>query len=104
MSLGSPMSTFFTIRIGKPHIPMVLAGISALICTALCFLLVKPFGLAGAAIASTAGYAVGQTIAIISFIRITRVTPSSVLMPRWSDVTAYVLAGGSLLRRLRRAA
>ena len=104
MSLGSPMSTFFTIRLGKPQIPMILAGISATVCIAVSYLLVTPLGLVGAAIGSTLGYAIGQTIAIVAFIRVGRVKPSMVLMPRWSDLTAYVLAGGSLIRRMKRAA
>lgn len=104
MSLGSPMSTFFTIRLGKPQIPMTLAGISAAICVVVSFLLVPRMGLVGAAIGSTSGYIVGQTIAIICFMRVGHVRPSVLLMPRWSDVTAYVLAGGALIRRLKRAA
>jgi O-antigen/teichoic acid export membrane protein len=104
MSLGSPMSAFFTIRLGKPQVPMILAGISAAICVVVAYLLVTPLGLVGAAIGSTLGYTIGQVLAIIYFIRVARVTPSMVLMPRWSDVTAYVLAGGSLIRRLKRAA
>ncbi len=104
MSLGSPMSTFFTIRLGKPQIPMTLAGISAVICVVVSYLLIVPLGLVGAAIGSTLGYVVGNTIAIVWFVRVGKVRPSVLLMPRWSDVTAYVLAGGALLRRLKRAA
>lgn len=104
MSLGSPMSTFFTIRLGKPQVPMILAGVSAAICVVVSYLLVGRMGLVGAAIGSTLGYVVGQSSAIVYFTRVAHLRPSMLLMPRWSDVTAYVLASGSILRRLKRAA
>lgn len=104
LSLGSPMSTFFTIRLGKPQVPMLLAGVSAAICIAVTLLTIHQLGLVGAALGSTLGYIVGQGAAIVLFTRTSNLRLSSLLVPRWSDVTAYVYASGSLLRRLRRAA
>ena len=103
LSLGSPMSTYFTIRLGKPQIPMMLAGLSAAICIAVALILVRPYGLVGAAIGSTLGYVIGQGAAIVAFMRIARIGFSHVLVPRWSDVTAYAYASNALLRRLRGA-
>jgi O-antigen/teichoic acid export membrane protein len=103
LSLGSPMSTYFTIRLGKPQIPMMLAGLSAVVCIVVCLLTVRQFGLVGAALASTSGYIVGQGLAIGTFVRVSRVKFGTVLVPRWSDVTAYAYAGSSLWRRLRGA-
>lgn len=104
LSLGSPMSTFFTIRLGKPQVPMMLAGLSAAICIAVALLTVHRLGLVGAALGSTLGYAVGQGAAIVFFTRTSNLALRTLLVPKWSDVTAYASAGGSLLRRLRRAA
>lgn len=104
LSLGSPMSTYFTIRLGKPQISMILAGLSAAICIIVSLLTVRRFGLVGAALGSTLGYAVGQTVAIATFLRITALAPSRVLMPRWSDITAYGHASSHLLRRMLRVA
>jgi len=103
LSLGSPMSTYFTIRIGKPQIPMMLAGLSAAICIAVALVLVRPYGLVGAALGSTLGYVIGQGTAIAVFMRIARIGFSRILVPRWSDVTAYFYASNALLRRLRGA-
>jgi O-antigen/teichoic acid export membrane protein len=104
LSLGSPMSTYFTIRMGKPQIPLQLAALSASICIVCALLLVGPYGLVGAALGSTLGYMIGQGTAIAVFMRIGRVRFANILIPRWSDVTAYADASSSLLRRLRRAA
>ncbi|MBV8636788.1 MAG: oligosaccharide flippase family protein [Candidatus Eremiobacteraeota bacterium] len=104
MSLGSPMSTYFTIRLGRPQVPMILAGLSATICVVVSFLLVGRLGLVGAAIGSTLGYVIGQSIAIAYFTRVANLRVSLLLLPRWSDLTAYALASGSIIRRLKRAA
>ncbi|HTV91353.1 MAG TPA: oligosaccharide flippase family protein [Verrucomicrobiae bacterium] len=103
LSLGSPMSTYFTIRLGKPQIPMLLAGLSAGICIAVALALVRRYGLVGAALGSTLGYVIGQGAAIIVFMRIARIGFARILIPRWSDVTAYAYASNALLRRWRRA-
>ncbi len=103
LSLGSPMSTFFTIRLGKPQIPMVLALTSATICIVVSILLIHPLGLVGAAIGSTAGYAVGQAAAIVVFVRITKLSIPTVVIPRRSDVAAYGHASLYFLRRIRGA-
>jgi O-antigen/teichoic acid export membrane protein len=103
LSLGSPMSTYFTIRQGRPQLPLALAGLSATICIAVSVATVKQYGMLGAAFGSTLGYVVGQGAAIFFFTRMSGVSPSSMLLPRWSDVTAYAAASGDLLRRVRRA-
>ena len=101
LSLGSPMSTFFTIRQGKPQIPMMLAGLSAAICIGITLATIHRLGLVGAAIGSTSGYVVAQGTAILVFSRGLSMPLRTLLVPRWSDITAYAHASGSLLRRLR---
>lgn len=105
MSLGSPMSSFFTLRLGQPEIPMRLAGISASICIALSFLLVPSDGMFGAAIASTVAYVVGQTTAIWYFRRTARIGVGELLVPTIKDLAQYrelffkMLADGRQLLR-----
>jgi O-antigen/teichoic acid export membrane protein len=100
-SLGSPMSTYFTSRLGKPQISLGLAAISAIICIVVSVSSVPRFGMLGAAMGSTLGYIVGQGAAITAFVHMTRVSPAGMLVPRWSDVTAYIDASTSLIRRIR---
>jgi O-antigen/teichoic acid export membrane protein len=101
LSLGSPMSTYFTIRMGKPQIALLLASVSATVCIVVSVLSIRPLGMIGAALGSTLGYLLGQSLAFAAFIRMTEVPLLQMLVPRWSDVTDYVEASTSLLRRLR---
>jgi O-antigen/teichoic acid export membrane protein len=99
LSLGSPMSSFFTIRLGRPEVALTLASVSAAICIALCFLLVPVYGLAGAAWASTAAYIFAQATAIRYFSVTTGITMSDVLLPKVGDISVYLSALGHLGRR-----
>jgi O-antigen/teichoic acid export membrane protein len=103
LSLGSPMSTYFTIRLGKPEVALVLAGISAAICIALSWALIPHIGIVGAAWGSTAGYIVGQTAAIAYFARAAKINPSTLLIPRWDDLRAYAAIAHGYASRLRSA-
>jgi O-antigen/teichoic acid export membrane protein len=105
MSLGSPMSSFFTLRLGQPEIPMRLAGISAAICLAMAFVLVPVSGMLGAATASTVAYIIGQSIAIWYFNRSARIGVVELLVPTGKDLAQYrelffkMLADGRQLLR-----
>lgn len=103
LSLGSPMSSFFTLRLGKPELPLLFAGISATICIVVSLLLVPRLGLVGAAIGSTVAYIVGQTTAITYFGATSGITASRMLVPRASDLLAYLEIFGRLLHRIRPA-
>jgi O-antigen/teichoic acid export membrane protein len=102
LSLGSPMSTFFTLRLGKPEVSLILASISATICIVVSVLLVPRMGLIGAAIGSTLAYILGQSAAIAYFGMISGISASRMLIPRFRDLVVYgeILIG--LTRRLRR--
>lgn len=101
LSLGGPMSSYFTIRLGRPEVPLVLASSSALICIVASFALIPRLGLIGAALASTVAYVVGQSAAVIWFASVARVEVRNVIIPRRSDFNAYVMAAGALLARKR---
>lgn len=89
ISLSSPMAAYFTLKRGQPEVALVLAGISAAICISLSFLLVPSIGINGAAIASTAAYAVGQTAATYYFCRVTGMSGAALLLPRHADFATY---------------
>lgn len=104
LSLGSPMSNFFTLRLGKPEIPLVLAGVSAVICIATSIVLVPRIGLVGAALGTTAAYVIGQSAAVVYFSRLSGIAITGILIPRLSDMEAYVQIVAGFAHRLRRHA
>lgn len=97
LSLGSPMSTYFTIRLGRPEVALVLASVSAAICIAGSLLLVPRVGLVGAAVSSTGAYIVGQTAAILYFRSVSGIGTRTMLIPRFTDVRAYAQALASMM-------
>jgi len=99
LSLGSPMSTYFTIRLGRPEVPLVLASASALVCIVASLILVPRIGLVGAALASTVAYMGGQTAAIVWFGSASGISATTMLVPRRSDIATYVSLAASLLAR-----
>jgi O-antigen/teichoic acid export membrane protein len=89
LSLGSPMATYFTLKLGKPEIPLRLAGISAIICIALAIILVPRLAITGAAIASSVAYIISQVAALWYFTRTTRTALSAMLVPTRADISLY---------------
>lgn len=100
LSVGSPMSTYFTIRLGRPEVAFVLASISAAICITCCLVFVPRFGLLGAAWASTAAYIFGQAAAVVYFGMVAGIKPSYMLVPRMSDIVMYGSVAKQLFGRL----
>jgi len=89
LSLGSPMSNYFTLKLGKPEVAMVFASISAAVCIAVSIVLVPRLGMLGAAIGSTAAYALGQAVATVYFSRMAHIPIQTILVPTLGDLTAY---------------
>ena len=99
LSLGSPLSNFFTLRMGKPEVAFALASFSAIICIALSWILIPHLGLVGAAIGSTAAYVTVQALAIGYFKIVSKIPITAMLIPRWSDIMTYVHLASSFTRR-----
>lgn len=89
LSLASPISSYYTLKLGKPEIPLVLAGASAAICIASALLLVPRFGIDGAAAASTIAYLIGQGLGIAYFAHRARVPARALLLPTGEDLCVY---------------
>lgn len=89
LSLGSPMSNYFTLKLGKPEVAMVFASISAAVCIAVSIVLVPRLGMLGAAIGSTAAYSLGQAIATVYFSRRAHIPIQTILVPTLGDLIAY---------------
>jgi O-antigen/teichoic acid export membrane protein len=90
LSLGSPISNYYTLKLAKPEIPLVLAGLSAIICIAASLLLIPQIGIVGAAWASTIAYIIGQGIGLGYFARKTHTAIASMLLPTREDVRIYI--------------
>jgi O-antigen/teichoic acid export membrane protein len=98
LSLGAPVSAYYTLKLAKPQVPLLFAGVSASICIALCFVLIPRFGIDGAAIASSAAYIGGQGFGLRYFTRDTSTSVRSLLVPTLDDLGVYY----DFLRRLWR--
>jgi O-antigen/teichoic acid export membrane protein len=98
LAIGSPISTYYTLKLARPEISLVLSGASAALCIAGSLILVPHFGIAGAAVASTVAYVAGQGLALFYFARGTGIAPRAMLVPTQDDFRLY----WSLLRQLYR--
>jgi len=89
LSLGSPVSAYYTLKLAKPELMLSLAAFSAFLCIALSLVLIPRFGLAGAAEASTAAYVIGQSLGLLYFSRSTGIGWRTILIPTLDDLWQY---------------
>ena len=89
LSLGSPVSNYYTLKLGKPEIPLVLAAASAAICIAGCIVMVPHLHIVGAALASTVAYIAGQGLGLGYFAYKTGISPATMLIPKLEDFAIY---------------
>lgn len=90
LSLGAPLSNYFTLKLGKPEVPMTLAAASAVICIVIAYTTVPHFGLEGAALGSSLAYILGQAGGIVVFKRETGVGLREMLVPTLADAAIYL--------------
>jgi O-antigen/teichoic acid export membrane protein len=90
LSLSSPLSTYFTIKLGRPEIALWLAAVSAALCIGTAVLLVPRVGMVGAAAASTLAYILGQAAAIVYFHNTARISMREMLLPTRDDLAVYM--------------
>jgi O-antigen/teichoic acid export membrane protein len=100
LSLGSPISTYFTLRIGKPEVATTLAAVSAGLCIGTSVALVPRWGMIGAAVGSTVGYLIGQVLGIAYFSRRSGIGVLHILVPSGTDVAFYRELAASFMRRV----
>jgi O-antigen/teichoic acid export membrane protein len=98
--LGRIFSTFFTNGLGRPRIPLLIAATSLVICTVLSFALIPPFGMNGAAVATTVSYIVSMLLAIAIFSRETGIPPRRMLILTGDDLRDYAQVARRLLAKL----
>lgn len=89
LSLGGVLANDFVGR-GKQLTNSFAAMMTLLINVPLNFLLIPVWGISGASAASTFAYCAGTVVMLVEFLRITRMKPADVLIPKVSDLKAYV--------------
>lgn len=98
LALAGPISSYYTLKLAKPEIPLAIAAISAIICIAGTIVLIPHFGIAGAATASSASYVITQILSLWYFRRTTGVGLRSMLVPTFVDLRSYVDIAAGLFR------
>jgi O-antigen/teichoic acid export membrane protein len=102
LSTGSPVSTYFTLRLGRPHIALWFGALSAAICLGTTIALIGRMGMTGAAIGSTAGYLAGQAAGLWYFRRGADVGWREMFVPTIGDLRAYASFALRIARDSRR--
>jgi O-antigen/teichoic acid export membrane protein len=89
LSLGSPISNYFTLKLAKPEVTLAIASGSAILCIVASVLLIPHFGLVGAAAGSTIAYVAGQGAGLWYFSRTTQVGWAAMFIPTRADFAQY---------------
>ncbi len=100
---ASALSSYFTLKMGKPEVSVVMASISAAICFTVTMLLLPRIGVLGAAIGTASSYIFGQLLSVWYFCRDTGETFSSVLLLKRGDVLFFREVVSGEVRRFRTA-
>jgi O-antigen/teichoic acid export membrane protein len=74
---------------GRPGLSSALAGVAAVVSVALDFLLIPPFGVIGAAVASVCSYATFGVLSIIALKRLSGISVRELLVPKHEDFVNY---------------
>lgn len=90
LALAGPISSYYTLKLAKPEVPLALAGISAAICICGTLVLIAPLGITGAACASSGAYIIAQILALFYFRRSTGVGFRALLVPTSLDLRLYL--------------
>jgi len=104
LSLGSPISNFFTLNRGKPEVALASALAAACVCLAISWVLVPRIGTIGAAMATALAYLLGEGMRMGFFMAATGMRIGAILVPTRGDVEAYALLIRSAARDASRRA
>jgi O-antigen/teichoic acid export membrane protein len=102
LSMGSPISNFFTLNRGKPEVALASAFAAAAVCLTLSWLLVPRIGMQGAALATAVAYLFGECMRLGFFISATRVSIATILFPTRRDAESCVTLVKSATRDMLR--
>jgi O-antigen/teichoic acid export membrane protein len=86
--VGSLITNYFSLNLGRPQLSLGVAGVSAAICIVLSLVLVPRVGIVGGAIASSVAYLTGQVIALSVFSKLSSIGIAQTLWPRLTDLAS----------------
>ncbi len=89
-SADGMLSYFLAVRAGRPALLIGLETITLAVCAGVTLFAVPRYGLAGAAIAHSIAYVVAFAVKVRIFARMTDYSLRDVLVPRASDVPAFI--------------
>jgi O-antigen/teichoic acid export membrane protein len=102
LSIGSPLSNFFTLKLGRPEVPLISAACAAALCIGVSWVLVPRIGLVGAAAATAAAYALAEGIPLALFVRTAKIRVAALFIPTRSDLDSLARLGVAVVEDLRR--
>jgi O-antigen/teichoic acid export membrane protein len=86
---------------GRPGLSSQLAGLAAVVTVVLDLVLIPPFGVIGAAIASVIAYTTYGIVSLRALSRLSGIPARSLLTPTRADIAMYLLFARRLCSRLR---
>lgn len=92
------LSNYFSIQLGRPVIPLLLATTSCIINIILSFILIPEYGFKGAAWGTTIAYAITITLTSYLFLRMSHLKPADLLRIRRDDIASYFRLARRLLK------
>ncbi|MGI8550500.1 MAG: flippase [Dehalococcoidia bacterium] len=88
--LAGILSAYYTNQLGRPRVPLLIAGCSMLLNVIACAVMIPAFGLSGAAIASTLGYTIAIVAGMIAFLHTTSLGWRETLVVNSDDLRDYL--------------
>jgi O-antigen/teichoic acid export membrane protein len=85
-SADGMLSYFIAVRAGRPGLLLGLECITLVLCGAIAFFTVRPFGMYGAALADTVAYLTSYAVKVYFFTKLSGTPLANVLLPRYDDV------------------
>jgi O-antigen/teichoic acid export membrane protein len=98
--MGRIFSTYFTNALGRPRVPLLIAGTSLAISLPLSLLLIPRFGMNGAALATSISYTASMLLAVWIFHDETGIPVRRIVLVTGEDVRDYVRFGQRMLAAL----
>jgi O-antigen/teichoic acid export membrane protein len=90
---------FFTQQLGRPELTLMIRGLSTILCAIITLLAVRPWGIAGAAVATSVSYLITLLASLFVFCEETGMTFRSVFTFAQDDIRPYKSLLRSMWRR-----
>lgn len=101
---GTKVLAAYVFSQGKPIINAKVALVTLVLTIVLDVLLIPPFGVSGAAIASSIAYVASFVLTLIEYKRLSSGPPLDAVLPRFADITLFLDGARAALIRLRGSA